>query len=53
MDIEGCEYPWLLSLENSKLQKFKQIVLEFHGINDDSWNTIHLDKIECFTPFLI
>ena len=48
MDIEGCEYPWLLSLENSKLQKFKQIVLEFHGINDDSWNTIHLDKIECF-----
>jgi hypothetical protein len=48
MDIEGCEYPWLLSLENSKLQQFKQIVIEFHGINDDSWNTTHSDKIECF-----
>ena len=47
MDIEGAEYPWLLSLSVDQLHKFKQIVIEFHGINDDSWNTILKDKIKC------
>jgi hypothetical protein len=48
MDIEGGEYPWLLSLTNEQLLKFKQIVIEFHGINDNSWDIKHSSKIECF-----
>ncbi len=48
MDIEGCEFPWLNSLENHGLNKFKQIVIEFHGINDDSWNSAYNDKLEVF-----
>ena len=47
MDIEGCEYDWLLSLTQENLNKFKQIVIEFHGINDDSWGKTHNKKIEC------
>jgi hypothetical protein len=48
MDIEGAEYPWLLSLSEDQLLKFKQITMEFHGINDDSWNTKLEDKIKIF-----
>jgi FkbM family methyltransferase len=47
MDIEGHEYYWLLSLTKNQINKFKQIVIEFHGINDDSWNVNQKDKIEC------
>ena len=47
MDIEGCEYDWLLSLSEENLSKFKQIVIEFHGINDDSWGKNYDKKIEC------
>jgi hypothetical protein len=47
MDIEGCEYDWLLSLTQENLSKFKQIVIEFHGINDDSWGKAHDKKMEC------
>ena len=48
MDIEGSEYSWILSLTENQLKKFKQIVIEIHGINDDSWDTILSDKIKCF-----
>lgn len=48
MDIEGAEYPWLLSLSEDQLNKFKQIVIEFHVINDDSWDTKLEDKIKTF-----
>lgn len=48
MDIEGCEYDWLLSLSEENLSKFKQIVIEFHGINDDSWGKNYDKKLECF-----
>jgi hypothetical protein len=48
MDIEGGEYPWLLSLDLSTLQKFKQITMEFHGISDNNWGTTSLDKVKCF-----
>jgi hypothetical protein len=47
MDIEGGEYTWLLSLEDSQLFKFKQIVIEFHGITNDSWNCKYNDKVKC------
>lgn len=52
MDIEGFEWSWLNSLESDKhLLKFKQIVMECHGILDDSmeatWNekTLALQKL--------
>jgi len=47
MDIEGSEYEWILSLTTDQIKKFKQIVIEFHGINDDSWGINLNDKIEC------
>jgi len=47
MDIEGGEYPWLLSLNESQLTKFKQIVMEFHGITNDGWGCIYEDKVKC------
>lgn len=46
MDIEGWEIPWLNSLSSSDLSKFKQIIIEFHGINDDSWNSSYNDKMK-------
>ena len=48
MDIEGGEYGWLLGLDDTNLARFKQIVIEFHGINDDSWGYIYSDKLACF-----
>jgi len=48
MDIEGGEYPWLLSINETQLNKFKQIVIKFHGITDDGWNCDYNDKIKCF-----
>jgi hypothetical protein len=48
MDIESHEYNWILSLNENQLDKFKQIVIEFHGINHDSWNINLTDKITCF-----
>jgi FkbM family methyltransferase len=48
MDIEGWEYEWLLQITPDKLEKIKQIALEVHGINDDSWNFKQKDKIDCF-----
>jgi hypothetical protein len=35
MDIEGGEYEWLNSLTYEDLNKFKQIAIEFHFINDN------------------
>ena len=46
MDIEGWEYPWFASLDDATLLHFKQITLEFHGINDDSWDTEYSKKVE-------
>jgi len=47
MDIEGGEYPWLLTLSLEKLKKIKQIVIELHGIMDNSYGWCQQDKIEC------
>jgi hypothetical protein len=47
MDIEGYEYPWLNSLSLSDLKKFKQITIEFHGINDNSLNYTYEMKQQC------
>jgi len=47
MDIEGGEYPWLLNINEDQLNKFKQIVIEFHGITNDGWGSIYNNKIKC------
>jgi len=47
IDIEGGEYKWLLGIDENQLNKFKQIVIEFHGVNDDSWGCNYSDKIKC------
>jgi len=47
MDIEGGEYPWLLQIDEIQLNKFKQIVIEFHGITNDGWNCNYNDKVKC------
>jgi hypothetical protein len=47
IDIEGGEYPWLLEIDESRLDKFKQIVIEFHGITNDGWGCNYNDKIRC------
>ncbi len=45
MDIEGWEISWINSLSNTDLQKFKQIVLEVHGIHDNSFEHSQSEKI--------
>lgn len=47
IDIEGGEYPWLLSLPQDKLQKFKQICIEFHGLSAYMWGSSLSDKTKC------
>ena len=47
IDIEGGEYPWLLNIDETQLNKFKQIVIEFHGITNNSWSCMHSDKLKC------
>jgi len=47
MDIEGGEYPWLLHMDETGLDKFKQIVIEFHGITDHGWGCVYSDKVKC------
>lgn len=37
IDIEGGEWHWLKCLEARQLKCFRQIVIEFHGVLDDSW----------------
>ncbi len=48
MDIEGWEYPWIESLDDTHLKNIKQMVIEYHGINDDSWNHSLDIKKKCF-----
>ena len=45
MDIEGAEYPWILSLAEEELNAFKQIVIELHGITDNGWMSSYVDKV--------
>ncbi len=52
MDIEGGEYPWLMSIDESQLVNFKQIVIELHGITGDEWGCDFDDKIKCMNKLL-
>lgn len=46
IDIEGGEYPWLLSLTEQDLSKFGQILIEFHGICGNDWGSKYDDKVK-------
>jgi hypothetical protein len=48
MDIEGGEYDWIPSLSTNQMNKFKQIVIEIHGINEDGgeWPVSYDKKCE-------
>lgn len=48
IDVEGGEYPWIQSLSLDQLSKFKQIVMECHGVHNDSWGSPYALKKECF-----
>jgi len=47
MDIEGGEFEWLNSLNLEDLNKFKQIAIEFHCINDNGMGINHNLKLNC------
>lgn len=55
MDIEGLEWPWLSTLNEEKLNKISQIVIELHGITNNSWHNIttnsfnsnYIEKANC------
>jgi len=47
IDIEGGEYRWLLHADKDELTKFKQIVIELHGITNDGWTCSYKDKVKC------
>jgi hypothetical protein len=53
MDIEGGEYPWLLSMDENQLNNFKQIVIEFHGITNNGWGCNLIDKLKCLEKLSI
>ena len=48
MDIEGYEFPWIEHTSSELLRNIKQMAIEFHGINDNSWNTLYKTKRKCF-----
>jgi hypothetical protein len=47
IDIEGGEFPWIMSVNADTLNKFKQIVIEVHGINSSGWGSDYETKIAC------
>ena len=48
MNIYGDEYLWVLSLPEETQQKFKQMVIVFHDINNNSTQQRAMNKINCF-----
>jgi D-inositol-3-phosphate glycosyltransferase len=49
MDIEGGEYNWLVNIKDEQLDKFKQIVIEFHGLGTDKYNCLNKIKFDCLS----
>jgi len=47
MDIEGGEWPWLQSMDEIKLNKIAQLVIEFHGITSVSWHGMTVNSFGC------
>ncbi len=46
MDIEGSEWLTLLNISSKILKRFKQIVIEYHGICNDAWGVDLKTKVE-------
>lgn len=44
MDIEGHEWKWILSLQESDLRRLRQVVIEVHGLWDDEWEATIPEK---------
>lgn len=40
MDIEGDEYPWILSLNNDQMNKFKPIAIELTYVNKNYFTSV-------------
>ena len=36
-----------MQIDDTQLNKFKQIVIEFHGITNDGWGCNYNDKVKC------
>ena len=56
MDIEGCEWEWLSFMDENKLNKFVEIIIEFHGFTNASchnqftmhdFNCSYIQKLKC------
>jgi hypothetical protein len=47
MNIEGGEYEWLLNIDENQLKKIKQMIIQFHGITSNGYETNYNDKIKC------
>lgn len=56
MDIEGSEWEWIKITDEIHLKKISQIIIELHGITNNSWhtnftfnsfNTTFHEKIDC------
>ena len=47
MDIEGGEWEWLSSMQDTYLSNIAQIVIELHGVTDVSWHGITIDSFHC------
>lgn len=47
IDIEGGEWYWLQAMTPETLSKFKQITIEVHGVNNDSWGVPYSIKTDC------
>ena len=45
MDIEGYEFEWIRSLNQTHLNNISQLVIEFHNCNNGKWNWDCLEKI--------
>jgi hypothetical protein len=47
IDIEGGEYHWLFGQTEEQLKKFKQIVIEYHGLTGDGFGCDYSYKVQC------
>ena len=48
MNMEGNEYLWLDYVSVNDLKKFKQLLIKFHGTNDNTWNCDYKTKVNIF-----
>lgn len=44
MDIEGSEWKWFLGMTSDQQKSLKQIVVEFHGLFDNKWQSTVEEK---------